>query len=87
MKITEVRVYPTKNAGNLLANASITIDDEFVVSDVKVVEGQNGRFIAMPSKKLPDGKFKDIAFPVKKETREAIEAAVLAKYEEEISKA
>ena len=82
MKVTEVRVYPAKNAGNLKANASITLEDAFVVQDVKVVSGQNGLFVAMPSRQLPDGKFKDVAFPIKKEVREAIEEAVLAKYKE-----
>jgi stage V sporulation protein G len=63
------------------AIASITIDDQFVVHDLRVVEGDRGLFVAMPSRKLPSGNFKDIAHPINSETREMIQSAVLAEYQ------
>jgi stage V sporulation protein G len=63
------------------AIVSVTFDNEFVVHDIKVIDGQNGLFIAMPSRKTPDGEFKDIAHPINTETREKIQAAILAEYE------
>ena len=67
--------------GKMKAVVSITIDDEFVVHDIKVIEGQNGLFIAMPSRKTPDGEFKDIAHPIDTQTREQIQKAILDEYE------
>jgi stage V sporulation protein G len=63
------------------AIASITIDHEFVVHDIRVIDGNNGMFVAMPSKRTPDGEFRDIAHPISSATREKIQAAVLAEYE------
>ena len=82
MEITDVRVRKVTKEGKMKAVVSITIDDEFVVHDIKVIEGQNGLFIAMPSRKTPDGEFKDIAHPINTETREKIQNAILAAYEE-----
>ena len=69
------------------AIVSVTFDNEFVVHDIKVIEGQNGLFIAMPSRKTPDGEFKDIAHPINVEMRETLQNAVLAKYEETLEEA
>jgi len=83
MEITEVRVFPV-NEEKLKAYVTITIDGCFVVRDLKVINGNNGLFVAMPSKKRKDGTFKDTAHPVNNETREMIEKKVLAAYEEEL---
>lgn len=64
------------------AIVSVTFDNEFVVHDIKVIEGQNGLFIAMPSRKTPDGEFKDIAHPINTDTREKIQNSILKAYEE-----
>ena len=64
------------------AIVSVTFDNEFVVHDIKVIEGQNGLFIAMPSRKTPDGEFKDIAHPINTDTREKMQSSILAAYEE-----
>ena len=82
MKITETRVrLVKKDDGKLKAVASITIDDCFVVHDVKVLEGNDGEFfIAMPSKKTPEGEYKDIVHPLNTETREQIKSVVLAEF-------
>ncbi len=83
MKITDVRIrIVKKDEKKLRAVASITIDDCFVVHDIKVIEGTDGCFIAMPSRKTPDGEYKDIAHPINTETREEVRAVILAKYEE-----
>ena len=85
MKITDVRIRPIdKEDGKIKATASITIDDEFVVHDIKVIDSEKGLFVAMPSKKNANNEFKDIAHPIKTATRMAIKDAVLAKYEEVI---
>ena len=81
MNITDVRVRKVAKEGKMKAVVSITIDDLFVVHDIKVIEGQNGLFIAMPSRKAPDGEFKDIAHPINTETREQIQKAILDEYE------
>ena len=82
MEITEVRLRKVNSDGKLRAVASVTIDKEFVVHDIKVIEGQNGLFIAMPSRKIPNtGEFKDIAHPINAETREKIQKAILEAYE------
>lgn len=83
MEITEVNVYPV-NEDRLKAYVSITIDGVFVIRDLKVIRGNNGIFVAMPSKKRKDGQFKDIAHPLNKETREMIEQAVFDAYENAI---
>lgn len=83
MKITEVKVFPV-NEEKLKAYASITIDDCFVVRDLKIIQGTGGLFVAMPSKKRKDGQFRDIAHPLNKETREEIEDRVFEAYENEL---
>lgn len=70
MQITDVRVRKITKEGKMRAIVSITIDDEFVVHDIKVIEGDKGLFIAMPSKKATDGEYRDIAHPINSSTRE-----------------
>ena len=82
MKITDIRIRLTTNEeSKRKAVASITIDDCFVVHDIKVIEGNEGCFIAMPSRKTLDGEYKDIVHPLNTETREEIRAAILAEFE------
>ena len=82
MKITEVRIRKVKkDDSKLKAVASITIDDVFVVHDIKVIDGNEGNFIAMPSRKTPDGEYKDIVHPLNTETREMIRKIILDEYE------
>ena len=83
MKITEVKVFPV-NEERLKAYVSITIDDVFVIRDLKIINGTSGLFVAMPSKKRKDGQFKDIAHPLNQETRLMIEDAVFKAYEEQV---
>ena len=83
MKITEVKVFPV-NEERLKAYVTITIDDVFVVRDLKIIKGNDGLFVAMPSKKRKDGQFKDIAHPLNQETRADIENAVFDAYEKEV---
>ncbi len=83
MKITEVKVFPV-NEERLKAYVTITIDSCFVVRDLKIIKGNEGLFVAMPSKKRKDGQFKDIAHPLNQETRDEIEQAVFDAYEKEI---
>jgi len=83
MKITEVKVFPV-NEERLKAYVTITIDDVFVVRDLKIIKGNDGLFVAMPSKKRKDGQFKDIAHPLNQETRNDIEKAVFDAYEQEV---
>ena len=85
MTITDVRVRKIAAEGKMKAIVSVTFDNEFVVHDIKVIEGQNGLFIAMPSRKTPDGEFKDIAHPINTETRERIQGAILEAYEKAVS--
>lgn len=83
MNITDVRVRPVEKAdGKMKAVASITINGEFVVHDIKVIEGDKGYFVAMPSKKDGNGDYKDVAHPINTATRKTIQDAVLAKYNE-----
>ena len=81
MNITDVRVRKVTKEGKMKAVVSITIDNEFVVHDIKIIEGQNGLFIAMPSKKMGEGDFRDIAHPLLSETRNRIKDAIFAEYE------
>lgn len=83
MRITEVKIFPV-NEERLKAYVTITIEDCFVVRDLKVIRGNDGLFVAMPSKKRKDGQFKDIAHPLNQETRDMIEQAVFDAYEKEI---
>ena len=82
MQITDVRVRKVTKEGKMKAVVSITIDNEFVVHDIKVIEGEKGLFIAMPSKKAADGEYRDIAHPINSSTRERIQRMILEKYEE-----
>ena len=81
MKITDIRIRKVDADSKMKAVVSVTFDDEFVVHDIKIIEGQNGLFIAMPSRKMGEGDFKDIAHPLKSETRNRIRDAILAEYE------
>jgi stage V sporulation protein G len=81
MKITDVRVRKINDEGKMKAVVSITFDDEFVVHDIKIIDGQNGLFIAMPSRKMGEGDFRDIAHPLLSETRNKIKDAIFAEYE------
>ncbi len=88
MNISDVRIrFVKKEDSKLKAVASVTFDECFVVHDIKVLEGPDGPFIAMPSRKTNDGEFKDIAHPLNSETREALRSRVLAAYSEETAKA
>ena len=81
MNITDVRVRKVARNGKMKAVVSITIDDVFVVHDIKVIEGDKGLFIAMPSRKAADGEYRDIAHPNNSGTRDMIQSIILAKYE------
>ena len=85
MNITDIRVRKINAEGRMKAVVSVTFDDAFVVHDIKVIDGQDRLFIAMPSRKTSDGEFKDIAHPINVEMREAIQKAVLEKYEESLN--
>lgn len=85
MKITDVRVRKMTQDSKMKAIVSITIDDEFVVHDIKVIEGEKGLFIAMPSKKANDGEYRDIAHPINSETRDRIQTIILESYEKALS--
>ena len=85
MTITDFIVRKIASEGKMKAIVSVTFDNEFVVHDIKIIEGQNGLFIAMPSRKTPDGEFKDIAHPINTETRERIQSAILEAYEKAVS--
>ena len=85
MNITDVRVRKVAKEGKMKAVVSITIDDEFVVHDIKVIEGEKGLFIAMPSRKATDGEYRDIAHPINSVTRDRIQNIILDKYQEVMS--
>ncbi|MCI9138489.1 septation protein SpoVG [bacterium 1XD42-8] len=87
MNITDVRVRKIAKEGKMKAVVSITIDDEFVVHDIKVIEGEKGLFIAMPSRKASDGEYRDIAHPINSQTRELIQKIILDAYEKALSEA
>ena len=82
MNNTDVRVRKVAKEGKMKAVVSITIDDEFVVHDIKVIEGEKGLFIAMPSRKATDGEYRDIAHPINSVTRDRIQTMILDKYQE-----
>ena len=82
MNITDVRVRKVAKEGKMKAVVSITIDDELVVHDIKVIEGEKGLFIAMPSRKATDGEYRDIAHPINSATRDRIQKIILDKYDE-----
>lgn len=81
MEITDIRIRRIEADGKMKAVVSVTFDNEFVVHDIKIIESQNGLFIAMPSRKTPDGEFKDIAHPINSTAREKLQKAILEKYE------
>ena len=82
MQITDVRVRKVAKEGKMKAVVSITIDDVFVVHDIKVIEGEKGLFIAMPSRKATDGEYRDIAHPINSSTRDSIQKLILERYEQ-----
>ncbi|MDR0520007.1 MAG: septation regulator SpoVG [Clostridiales Family XIII bacterium] len=81
MDITDVRIRNISDDNKLKAIVSVTFDDEFVVHDIKIIEGQSGLFIAMPSRKMSEGDYRDIAHPLTSETRNRIKNAILEKYD------
>ena len=81
MQITDVRVRKIEKEGKMKAIVSITMDNEFVIHDIKVIEGEKGLFIAMPSRKAADGEYRDIAHPINSATRDMIQSVILSKYE------
>lgn len=81
MQITDVRIRKVTKESKMKAVVSITFDNEFVVHDIKVIEGEKGLFIAMPSRKATDGEYRDIAHPINSETRDRIQKMILEKYE------
>ena len=81
MQITDVRIRKVAKEGKMKAVVSITIDNEFVVHDIKVIEGAKGLFIAMPSRKAADGEYRDIAHPINSDTRNMIQTLILEQYE------
>ncbi|MGI6359328.1 MAG: septation regulator SpoVG [Bacillota bacterium] len=85
MRITDVRIRKINTEGRMKAIVSITLDDEFVIHDVRVVDGNNGLFVAMPSRKTPEGEFRDIAHPINSQTREKLQTAVLEAYERQLA--
>lgn len=84
MEITDVRIRRIEKEGKMKAVVSITIDEAFVVHDIKIIDGEKGLFIAMPSRKTTEGEYKDIAHPIKSSTREQIQNLILEKYQQEL---
>ena len=84
MTITDVRVRKIAKDGKMKAIVSVTFDDEFVVHDIKVIEGDKGLFIAMPSRKTADGEYRDIAHPINSDTRQQMQEMILNEYEKAI---
>ncbi|CDZ74981.1 Stage V sporulation protein G [Peptoniphilus sp. ING2-D1G] len=82
MNITDVRIRKLPDEGKMKAIVSVTFDDQIVIHDIKIIEGAESLFIAMPSRKLPNGEFRDIAHPINSEARKMVEDAVFAKYDE-----
>ena len=85
MNITDVRVRKVAKEGKMKAVVSITIDDEFVVHDIKVIEGEKGLFIAMPSRRALDGEYRDIAHPINSTTRDRIQTTILERYQKALT--
>lgn len=83
MEVTDVKLRLVRSEGRMKAISSVTFNDEFVVHDIRVIDGNGGLFVAMPSKRTPDGEFRDIAHPINVGTRAKIQEAILAKYQEE----
>ena len=85
MQITDVRIRKVTKESKMKAVVSITLDNEFVVHDIKVIEGEKGLFIAMPSKKATDGEYRDIAHPINSSTRDMLQQIILDKYEQTVA--
>jgi len=81
MEITDIRIRKMNSEGKMKAVVSVTFDEALVIHDIKVIEGQDKVFIAMPSRKTPDGEFKDIAHPINAQMREKLQSAIIAAYE------
>ena len=84
VQVTDIRIRSVEKEGKMKAVVSITIDDEFVVHDIKIIEGEKGMFIAMPSRKASDGEYRDIAHPINTATRERLQSMILSKYQESL---
>lgn len=84
MNITDIRIRRVSSAGRMKAVVSVTFDNQFVVHDIKVVEGNNGYFVAMPSRKGADGEFRDVAHPITTETRNMMQTMILDAYNEQL---
>ena len=84
MTVTDIKVRKVTQEGKMKAIVSVTFDDAFVVHDIKVIEGEKGLFIAMPSKKSADGEFRDIAHPINSSTREKIQSIILERYQQSL---
>jgi stage V sporulation protein G len=80
MKITEVKVFPSKESGRLKAYATVVFDNDFIVRDLKVIEGNKGLFVSMPSRRKKDGSFRDIVHPLNSNTRSMIEQSIIDEY-------
>ena len=85
MQLTDVRIIRVEKEGKMKEVVTITIDEEFVIHDIKIIEGEKGLFIAMPSRKAADGEYRDIAHPINSGTRERIQKLILEKYEETLA--
>ncbi|MFP3154280.1 septation regulator SpoVG [Lachnospiraceae bacterium ZAX-1] len=86
MQITDVRIRKVEKEGKMKAVVSITIDEEFVIHDIKVIEGEKGLFIAMPSRRAADGEYRDIAHPINSGTRKRIQHIILERYQAEATR-
>ena len=84
MEITVIRIKRVSTDGKMKAVVSVTFDDAFVVHDIKLIEGQDKLFTAMPSRKTPEGEYKDIAHPINSDMRTVLESAIIAKYKQEL---
>ena len=87
MQVTDVRIRKITKEGKMKAIVSITLDDEFVIHDIKIIEGEKGMFIAMPSRRAGDGEYRDIAHPINSDTRTQLQEMIMEKYREEIAEA
>ncbi len=85
MNVTDVRIRKINEEGKMKAVVSVTFDDEFVVHDIKIIEGQNGLFIAMPSRKIAEGDYRDIAHPINSETRNKLQDTIFVEYEKALA--
>lgn len=85
MQVTDVRIRKLKKEGKMKAVISVTFDDEFVVHDIKLIEGENGYFVAMPSRKTAEGEFRDIVHPTNQDMRSRLESAIMAEYQKALA--